>query len=55
MTDQINPGAVFDLTLPLEEAAEAYKAMDARRATKVMLTLSDYTPSTFGGKNQAFP
>ena len=39
MTDQINPGAVFDLTLPLEEAAEAYKAMDERRATKVMLTL----------------
>ncbi|EFG81784.1 GroES-like protein [Corynebacterium ammoniagenes DSM 20306] len=39
MTDQINPGAVFDLVLPIEEAAEAYKAMDERRATKVMLTL----------------
>ncbi|WBL20252.1 MULTISPECIES: zinc-dependent alcohol dehydrogenase family protein [Citricoccus] len=38
MTDQINPGAVFDLTLPLEEAAEGYRAMDERRATKVMLT-----------------
>ncbi|GGF44628.1 IMP dehydrogenase [Microbacterium sorbitolivorans] len=38
MTDQINPGLVFDLTLPLEEAAEGYKAMDERRATKVMLT-----------------
>lgn len=39
MTDQIDPGAVFDLTLPIEEAAEAYRAMDERRATKVMLTL----------------
>ncbi|NRG42634.1 zinc-dependent alcohol dehydrogenase family protein [Rathayibacter sp. VKM Ac-2835] len=33
----INPGLVFDLTLPLEDAAEAYKAMDERRATKVLL------------------
>lgn len=39
MTDQINPGEVFDLTLPLEQAAEGYKAMDERRATKVLLTL----------------
>ncbi len=35
----IDPGAVFDLTLPLEEAAEGYRAMDERRAIKVMLTL----------------
>ena len=35
----IDPGKVFDLTLPLEEAAEGYRAMDERRATKVMLTL----------------
>ena len=34
----INPGAVFDLTLPLEEAAEGYRAMDERRAIKVLLT-----------------
>ena len=34
----IDPGKVFDLTLPLEDAAEAYKAMDERRATKVLLT-----------------
>lgn len=34
---RINPGLVFDLTLPLEEVAEAYAAMDERRATKVML------------------
>ena len=32
-------GAVFDLVLPLEQAAEGYAAMDERRATKVMLTL----------------
>lgn len=35
---QIDPGKVFDLTLPLEEAAQGYKAMDERRATKVLLT-----------------
>lgn len=35
---KIDPGKVFDLTLPLEDAAEAYKAMDERRATKVLLT-----------------
>jgi threonine dehydrogenase-like Zn-dependent dehydrogenase len=34
---QINPGKVFDLTLPLAEVAEAYKAMDERRAIKVLL------------------
>ena len=36
---EIDPGAVFDLTLPLEEAAEGYRAMDERRATKVLLTV----------------
>jgi threonine dehydrogenase-like Zn-dependent dehydrogenase len=36
---KIDPGKVFDLELPLEEAAEGYKAMDQRRATKVLLTL----------------
>ena len=39
MTDQINPGVVFDLTLPIEDAAKGYAAMDERRATKVLLTL----------------
>ncbi|POH59689.1 IMP dehydrogenase [Cryobacterium zongtaii] len=34
----IDPGRVFDLTLPIEEAAEGYRAMDERRATKVLLT-----------------
>ena len=33
----IDPGRVFDLTLPLEEVAEAYAAMDERRAVKVLL------------------
>jgi threonine dehydrogenase-like Zn-dependent dehydrogenase len=33
----INPGRVFDLELPLSQAAEAYAAMDERRATKVLL------------------
>ena len=34
---KINPGKVFDLELPLEDAAEGYKAMDERRAIKVLL------------------
>jgi len=34
---QIDPGKVFDLTLPLEEAAEGYRAMDERRAIKALL------------------
>lgn len=33
----IDPGKVFDLTLPLDEAAEGYKAMDQRAAIKVLL------------------
>ncbi|GAQ65755.1 zinc-dependent alcohol dehydrogenase family protein [Streptomyces scabiei] len=34
---RINPGKVFDLTLPLDEVAEGYKAMDERRAVKALL------------------
>jgi threonine dehydrogenase-like Zn-dependent dehydrogenase len=33
----IDPGKVFDLELPLDQAADAYKAMDERRAIKVLL------------------
>jgi threonine dehydrogenase-like Zn-dependent dehydrogenase len=33
----INPGKVFDLTLPLDQVAEAYRAMDDRRAIKALL------------------
>ncbi|AEY86264.1 alcohol dehydrogenase [Streptomyces hygroscopicus subsp. jinggangensis 5008] len=34
---EIDPGKVFDLTLPLDQAAEGYKAMDERRAVKTLL------------------
>jgi threonine dehydrogenase-like Zn-dependent dehydrogenase len=34
---QIDPGKVFDLELPLDEAAAGYEAMDERRAIKVLL------------------
>jgi threonine dehydrogenase-like Zn-dependent dehydrogenase len=33
----INPRKVFDLTLPLEQVAEGYRAMDERRAIKALL------------------
>ncbi len=33
----IDPGKVFDLELPLDQAAEGYRAMDERRAIKVLL------------------
>jgi len=33
----INPGIVFDLELPLSEIAEAYAAMDERRAIKSLV------------------
>ncbi|MET7300765.1 zinc-dependent alcohol dehydrogenase family protein [Embleya sp. NPDC005575] len=36
---EIDPGKVFDLTLPLDQAAEAYRAMDERRAIKALLTV----------------
>ena len=34
---RIDPGKVFDLELPLEQAAEGYRAMDERRAIKTLL------------------
>jgi threonine dehydrogenase-like Zn-dependent dehydrogenase len=33
----IDPGRVFDLELPLDQAAEGYRAMDERRAIKALL------------------
>jgi threonine dehydrogenase-like Zn-dependent dehydrogenase len=40
ITDRtIDPGKVFDLTLPLDQAAEGYRAMDERRAIKTLLTV----------------
>ncbi|MGW2655842.1 zinc-dependent alcohol dehydrogenase family protein [Streptomyces sp. NPDC001478] len=38
LTRRIDPGRVFDLTLPLAEVAEGYRAMDERRAIKTLLT-----------------
>ena len=32
-----NPGKVFDLTLPLDQVAKGYRAMDERRAIKTLL------------------
>jgi threonine dehydrogenase-like Zn-dependent dehydrogenase len=34
---EIDPGKVFDLELPLDQAAEGYRAMDERRAIKTLL------------------
>lgn len=38
MKGQMEPGKVFDLTLPLAQVAEGYRAMDERRAIKTLLT-----------------
>jgi threonine dehydrogenase-like Zn-dependent dehydrogenase len=37
LSGTINPGKVFDLTLPLDQVAEGYRAMDERRAIKTLL------------------
>jgi threonine dehydrogenase-like Zn-dependent dehydrogenase len=37
LSGAIDPGRVFDLVLPLEQAPEAYVAMDERRSIKTML------------------
>ena len=34
---EIDPGKVFNLELPLEDAAEGYRAMHERRAVKALL------------------
>jgi threonine dehydrogenase-like Zn-dependent dehydrogenase len=39
MSGEIDPGKVFDLTLPLDDVAEGYRAMDERRAIKTLLTV----------------
>jgi threonine dehydrogenase-like Zn-dependent dehydrogenase len=38
LSGRIEPGKVFDLTLPLDQVAEAYAAMDERRSIKALLT-----------------
>lgn len=37
LSGRINPGKVFDLTMPLAQVAEGYRAMDERRAIKALL------------------
>jgi len=37
LNGKVNPGKVFDLTLPLAQVAEGYRAMDERRAIKTLL------------------
>ncbi len=37
LNGKVNPGKVFDMTLPLEQVAEGYRAMDERRAIKTLL------------------
>ena len=37
VNEKIRPGRVFDLTVPLPQVAEGYRAMDERRAIKVLL------------------
>jgi threonine dehydrogenase-like Zn-dependent dehydrogenase len=37
VSGKINPGKVFDLTLPRDQVAEGYRAMDERRAVKALL------------------
>jgi threonine dehydrogenase-like Zn-dependent dehydrogenase len=36
-TEKSQPGKVFDLDLPIDKVADAYKAMDERTAIKVIL------------------
>jgi threonine dehydrogenase-like Zn-dependent dehydrogenase len=37
LTGRINPGKVFDQTLPLDRVAEGYRAMNERRAITTLL------------------
>lgn len=39
LSQKIHPGRVFDLTLPIDQVAEGYRAMDERRAIKTLLQL----------------
>lgn len=39
LTGRVEPGRVFDLTLPIADVAEGYRAMDERRAIKTLLTV----------------
>ena len=39
LSGKIKPGKVFNLTLPIDQVAEGYRAMDERRAIKTLLTV----------------
>jgi threonine dehydrogenase-like Zn-dependent dehydrogenase len=41
LAERINPGKVFDLTTDLNGIAEAYAAMDERRAIKSLVRVGD--------------
>ena len=41
LAERINPGKVFDLTTDLDDIAEAYAAMDQRRAIKSLVKIAD--------------
>ena len=41
LNGDINPGKVFDLTTDLADIAEAYVAMDERRAIKALIKVSE--------------
>ncbi len=43
LADRLAPGRVFDMTLPLSDVADAYRAMDERRAIKALLTVGSLT------------
>jgi hypothetical protein len=51
-TRRIDPAKVFDLILPLEEAAKGWKAMDERRAIKTPAPAVT-TPLRAGGSGSA--
>ncbi len=37
LAGRLDPGPVFDVQMPLDDVAEGYRAMDERRAVKVLL------------------
>jgi threonine dehydrogenase-like Zn-dependent dehydrogenase len=41
LSGRMNPGRVFDLTLPVREVADGYRAIDERRAIKTLLQAED--------------
>jgi len=51
LAGRINPGLVFDYTTDRDYVADAYAAMDERRAIKSLLAISDV--STVRGNHRA--